>query len=298
MNYYERHIGDYIRDTVSLSMIEDGAYNRLMDQYYQTERPLPLDKKMIYRLSRASTTAERKAVDFVLEYFFVREDDGYHQKRINAEIDRYQEKQRKAKASANARWNKSERNANASKAHTKTHMQNACDDDAHQAPSTKHQTPDTRKEQEAAATTAATEGHGQEPAALPSGPVQERKLELVAMLRKRGAALQAGDPRVERWAANGVTDAQALQALEIAQQRREAANSPAPINAGYLDSILSDLDANGKKPAQQRSRSDRYAEEARQIADLAAQADAELSGSRRNVKTEIDMGVIDATSNR
>ncbi|WP_412016179.1 DUF1376 domain-containing protein, partial [Burkholderia pseudomallei] len=50
MNFWNRHIGDLIRDTVSLSMLEDGAYNRLLDQYYQTERPLPLDKKLIYRL--------------------------------------------------------------------------------------------------------------------------------------------------------------------------------------------------------------------------------------------------------
>ncbi|MCW0014574.1 YdaU family protein, partial [Burkholderia pseudomallei] len=36
MNFWNRHIGDLIRDTVSLSMLEDGAYNRLLDQYYQT----------------------------------------------------------------------------------------------------------------------------------------------------------------------------------------------------------------------------------------------------------------------
>lgn len=293
MNYYERHIGDYIRDTVSLSMVEDGAYNRLMDQYYQTERPLSLDKKMVYRLARATTTAERKAVDFVLDYFFDKEEDGYHQKRINAEIERYQEKQRKAKASANARWNKSERNANASKTHDASDMRTHSEGNAHQAPSTKHQTPDTIKKNTEAAASTTVEGQGPEPAALPSGPVQERKLELVSMLRKRGAALQAGDPRVERWAANGVTDAQALQALEIAQQRREAAGSVAPINAGYLDSILGDLSTTGTKAAQPRTRSDRYASEAQQINAMAAQADAELSG--RIPKNEIDMGAADAT---
>lgn len=114
MNFWNRHIGDIIRDTVSLTMLEDGAYNRLLDQYYQTERPLPLDRKMIYRLARATSAAERKACDFVMESFFQQAEDGYHQKRCDIEIATYQEKQRKAQASANARWSKSEGNANAS----------------------------------------------------------------------------------------------------------------------------------------------------------------------------------------
>ncbi|AIV65108.1 YdaU family protein [Burkholderia pseudomallei] len=113
MNFWSRHIGDFIRDTVSLTMLEDGAYNRLLDQAYQSERPLPLDKKLVYRLARATSAAERRAVDFVLETFFHARDDGYHQKRCDIEIAAYQQKQRKAQASANARWNKSEGDANA-----------------------------------------------------------------------------------------------------------------------------------------------------------------------------------------
>lgn len=136
MNYYERHIGDYIRDTVSLTMLEDGAYNRLLDQYYQTERPLSLDRKMVYRLARATSAAERKAVDFVLETFFQRTDEGYTQKRVQAEIDRFSEKQRKAKASAEARWSKSKGNANASESHDASDMRTHSEGNAHQTPDT------------------------------------------------------------------------------------------------------------------------------------------------------------------
>ncbi|HWU35448.1 MAG TPA: YdaU family protein [Methylovorus sp.] len=93
MNYYERHIGDFIKDTVSLSMLEDGAYNRLIDQAYQTEQPLPLDRREIYRLARATSSAERKAVDYVLNKFWKETENGYVQKRIQAEIERYQEAQ-------------------------------------------------------------------------------------------------------------------------------------------------------------------------------------------------------------
>ena len=89
MNYYDKHIGDWIRDTVSLTMLEDGAYNRLIDQVYQTERALPADKKEVYRLARASSLPERKAVDYVLDKFFDLSSDGYMQKRAQAVIEEY-----------------------------------------------------------------------------------------------------------------------------------------------------------------------------------------------------------------
>lgn len=78
-------------------------------------------------------------------------------------------------------------------------------------------------------------------AAASPDAVTDRALQLVLLLRPRGAALQAGDPRIRRWAADGITDAQALQALEVAQQRRHDAADPKPINAGYLDAILPDV---------------------------------------------------------
>lgn len=145
MNYYEKHIGDYIKDTVSLSMMEDGAYNRLIDQYYQSERPLPLDRKEIYREARASSAAERKAVDYVIGKFFDETPEGFIQKRIVAEIARYQDKQRKAKASADARWNKdktgSDGNANASDSHDASGMRSHSGGNAHQSPDSSNQTP-------------------------------------------------------------------------------------------------------------------------------------------------------------
>lgn len=71
-------------------------------------------------------------------------------------------------------------------------------------------------------------------------PIQSRSLELVLLLRKRGAAIAAGNPHARRWAQAGVTDAQALAALETAEQRRADAGSVQPVNAGLLDSILAD----------------------------------------------------------
>ena len=143
MNYYEHHIGDYARATAHLSMLEDCAYTRLLRWYYADERPIPADFKVVCRVLRATTKPERDAVQTVLSEFFVLEDDGYHQKRTDDEIARYQEKQRKAKASANARWTaqkaQSEGNANASPNAMRTHSEG----NAHQTPDTRHQTPES-----------------------------------------------------------------------------------------------------------------------------------------------------------
>ena len=86
VNFYKRYIGDYLRDTLRLSMIQDGAYGRLIDVYYAEEKPLPLKKDEIYQMARATSKAEREAVDTVLDRFFKEMPDGYHHKRIDEEI--------------------------------------------------------------------------------------------------------------------------------------------------------------------------------------------------------------------
>lgn len=100
MNYYPRHIGDYVSATAHLSMLEDGAYNRLLDWYYLDEKPLPADPRAIYRRMRASQECEREAVDVVLKEFFTLTDDGYRHLRCDAEIGRAREKSEKARSSA------------------------------------------------------------------------------------------------------------------------------------------------------------------------------------------------------
>lgn len=144
MNYYEHHLGDYDGATVHLTWTEDLAYRRLLCLYYRSEAPIPADVKHVLRLVRAVTQTERKAVQQVLGEFFELRDDGWHQARADKEVARFQDKQRKAKASVKARWDysreqksKIERNTNVST--------NECErttDDIHRAPVPKPQTPD------------------------------------------------------------------------------------------------------------------------------------------------------------
>ncbi len=90
MNYFEDHIGDYAAATAHLTWDEDMAYTRLIRAYYHSEKPIP--QGQAYRLARATTPTQRKAVDTVIAEFFTLEEDGYHQKRCDEEIARFHEK--------------------------------------------------------------------------------------------------------------------------------------------------------------------------------------------------------------
>jgi uncharacterized protein YdaU (DUF1376 family) len=97
VNFYKHHIGDYAQATAHLSFVEDAAYSRLIRKYYADERPLPADVKAVQRLVGARSREEREAVGSVLEEFFHLRDDGWHNKRCDAEI---------AKAAAQADTNR------------------------------------------------------------------------------------------------------------------------------------------------------------------------------------------------
>lgn len=92
MNYYHFHIGDYLVDTAHLSILEDGAYRRLMDRYYTTEEPLSKDEAALFRVVRARSEEEQEAVRVVLAEFFTLSEDGWKHKRCDSEIAAYQAK--------------------------------------------------------------------------------------------------------------------------------------------------------------------------------------------------------------
>ena len=87
INYYKHHIGDYDSHTAHLSWLEDAAYSRLMRLYYRNESAIPADLGKVCRLVRASSKAERDAVESVLNEFFTLAEDGWHNSRCDAEID-------------------------------------------------------------------------------------------------------------------------------------------------------------------------------------------------------------------
>jgi uncharacterized protein YdaU (DUF1376 family) len=106
VNYYPFHIGDYVSATRHLSWEEDAAFRRLLDTYYTTEKPIPLDLRAACRLVMAQTESQREAVRVVLDEFFVSTDAGWVNKRADAEIDAMRDKQQKQREKANTRWDK------------------------------------------------------------------------------------------------------------------------------------------------------------------------------------------------
>lgn len=92
MYHYSHHIGDYRTHTAHLTMMEDGAYRRLLDIYYMHEKPLPRDVAAVQRLASARTREERAAVESVLREFFVLQEDGWHQARADEELETYHTK--------------------------------------------------------------------------------------------------------------------------------------------------------------------------------------------------------------
>jgi uncharacterized protein YdaU (DUF1376 family) len=130
MHYYRHHIGDFRRDTASLSDTDAMAYLKLLWMYYDIEQPLPANPQLL--AFKIGSNAE--SVQLILDAFFTLDGDVYRQKRCDAELEEYRNKGKKARDSANARWS----NANAMRTHSDSNAK-ATKIDANQEPITNNQ---------------------------------------------------------------------------------------------------------------------------------------------------------------
>jgi uncharacterized protein YdaU (DUF1376 family) len=78
-------MGDYLKHTAHLSPLEDIAYRRLLDVYYDTESPIPTDIPLVSRRLRIDPAT----VKLVLDEFFQLTEQGYRNKRADVEIVAY-----------------------------------------------------------------------------------------------------------------------------------------------------------------------------------------------------------------
>ena len=90
MQWYKHYLTDYGQDTADLTFIQDAAYRRLLDSYYQREGPLPNDLKLLYRVVHAHSRHEQEAVRTVLRRYFVSVDGHFTNNRADKEIEQYQ----------------------------------------------------------------------------------------------------------------------------------------------------------------------------------------------------------------
>ena len=102
MNYYSFHVGDFASHTSHLYPMEELAYRRILDQYYLSESPLPLDAERVARLIGFRDQAAM--VSELLSEFFLKSEDGWHNKRADEEIVKYKSKASRANAANLSRW--------------------------------------------------------------------------------------------------------------------------------------------------------------------------------------------------
>ena len=105
MHYYQFNIGDYSSHTKGLSLIEDLAYRRLIDEYYLAEHAFNGCSSDVARLIGLRDNLQE--VEYVLNRYFTKDGDSWHHGRIDSDIADYHQKQEKrsnaGKKSAEAR---------------------------------------------------------------------------------------------------------------------------------------------------------------------------------------------------
>lgn len=102
MNFFKLYIGDYLRDTGTLTLAQHGAYVLMLMHHYANEAPLPVGREL-YRLLRADTKLEREAIDFVAAKFWITTDAGLINERSGKEFSRANQKSEKNREIALAR---------------------------------------------------------------------------------------------------------------------------------------------------------------------------------------------------
>jgi len=107
MHYYQHHIGDFIKATARLSDTQAMGYLRLLWMYYDSEKPLKPEAKVL--AFQIGATVEE--TEMLLESFFWLAENGWHHTRCDKEIEDYRQflnkKSNAGKASAEQRKNKS-----------------------------------------------------------------------------------------------------------------------------------------------------------------------------------------------
>lgn len=255
MNYYERHLGDYAKDTAHLSMLEHGAYNLLLDRYYSTETGIPASQA--HRLARARTKEEKQAVDDVLAEFFTLTGDVWINKRSDEEIIKAQAKINAAKENGK-RGGRPKKSKQGSENETQQKpsglfmgSENETQQKPHQTPDTRHQTskqPPPVTDRESGAKKAVVAAVPSADIAIPETPTTEGHW-MVWFNRETGTQYDASSrfdrsdlwPIFGRWCKAGITQQQMRVAIKTAQ---ETATAPIANLPKYVDRVL----ANSQTP--------------------------------------------------
>jgi uncharacterized protein YdaU (DUF1376 family) len=256
MHFYIRHLGDYARDTANLSALEVGIYDLMLDFYYSTEKPLPLNQADLRNIARCSNPHIAIAMNKVLATFFTKTAQGYFHKRAEEEIAKARIKSSKAQASAAARWGAAKRDANASG------KEGEDDANAHANVSPdnmrSHRSSNASQEASSKPKTLTPVVTGEVSGALRAGA---RRKSIASLLNGAGVVCSAAHAQVVAWALDDAVSDEVLEAALVVMRQRKP-RDPKP---QYLKPIIDDLiaqqehaphsvtKANGRGPPRHRT---------------------------------------------
>lgn len=239
MNFYKRHIGDYLKDTAHLSLLEHGVYTRLLDVYYTRESGIP--EAQAARLVGARSKEELAALAAVLEEFFKLEDGLWIQLRCEQEI---KDAEVQAKANRENGRKGGRRKAFASPPSSENTTQSEPNENplgsdslgeknlSHKPVAISHK-PLEEEQQQASAAVVLPTGDGY------SSPVVKRATAIAVFLRQRGVpGAYSANPNIQGWADDARVTDETLDAA-ISKARSRLGSKPPGVN--YLVPIIADL---------------------------------------------------------
>ncbi len=97
MHYYKFNIGDWHLHTSHLTLVEEAVYFRLVNHYYNTEKPFAKEETQTL-IRRLRLGSESVIVEQILSEFFVLKDESYFHSRCDKEIKTFKNKAKVNKA--------------------------------------------------------------------------------------------------------------------------------------------------------------------------------------------------------
>ena len=95
MHYYKFNIADWVLHTAHLSLEEEAIYFRLINFYYDTEQPIPLETHAVIRRLRLGTDSD--LVNVILAEYFVKTEKGFIHNRCEELLKEYRKTAKKNK---------------------------------------------------------------------------------------------------------------------------------------------------------------------------------------------------------
>ena len=96
MHYYKFNIADWALHTAHLSLEEEAIYFRLINHYYDTEQPIPLETQPVIRRLRLGNDSD--LVNVILSEYFVKTEKGFVHNRCETLLKEYRKTAKKNKA--------------------------------------------------------------------------------------------------------------------------------------------------------------------------------------------------------